>query len=72
MTCSLTVVRHEVNNLESYVVVRELELAINLALNLVHWSIDVLHEPYSNNNINVIFAVVDLWNLFPCYIIKGF
>ena len=28
----LTVVRHDVNNLESSVVVQELELAINLAL----------------------------------------
>ena len=28
----LTAVRHEVNNLESSVVVQELELAINLAL----------------------------------------
>ena len=28
----LTAVSHEVNNLESYVVVQELELAINLAL----------------------------------------
>ena len=28
----LTAVRHEVNNLESYVVVQELELAIHLAL----------------------------------------
>ena len=28
----LTAVRHEVNNLDSYIVVQELELAINLAL----------------------------------------
>ena len=32
ITCFLTAVRHEVNNLESSVVVQELELAINLAL----------------------------------------
>ena len=32
ITLFLTAVRHEVNNLESYVVVQELELAINLAL----------------------------------------
>ena len=32
ITCFLTAVRHEVNNLESFVVVQELELAINLAL----------------------------------------
>ena len=31
ITCFLTAVRHEVNNLESSVVVQELELAINLA-----------------------------------------
>ena len=30
ITCFLTAVRHEVNNLESSVVVQELELAINL------------------------------------------
>ena len=30
--CFFTAVRHEVNNLESSVVVQELELAINLAL----------------------------------------
>ena len=34
ITC-LTAVRHEVNNLESSVVVQELELAINLALLLL-------------------------------------
>ena len=32
ITCFLTAVRHEVNNLESSVVVQELELAMNLAL----------------------------------------
>ena len=32
ITCLFTAVRHEVNNLESSVVVQELELAINLAL----------------------------------------
>ena len=32
MTCFLTAVRHEVNNLESSVVVQELEFAINRAL----------------------------------------
>ena len=32
ITCFFTAVRHEVNNLESSVVVHELELAINLAL----------------------------------------
>ena len=32
VTCFLTAVRHEVNNLESSVVVQELEFAINLAL----------------------------------------
>ena len=32
ITCCLTAVRHEVNNLESSVVVQELEFAINLAL----------------------------------------
>ena len=32
ITCVLTAVIHEVNNLESFVVVQELELAINLAL----------------------------------------
>ena len=32
ITCFLTAVRHEVNNLESSVVVQELELTINLAL----------------------------------------
>ena len=31
ITCFFTAVRHEVNNLESSVVVQELELAINLA-----------------------------------------
>ena len=32
ITCLLTAVRHEVNNLESSVVVQELKLVINLAL----------------------------------------
>ena len=32
ITCFLTAVRHEVNNLESSVVLQELELAIILAL----------------------------------------
>ena len=32
ITCFLTAVRHEVNNLERSVVLQELELAINLAL----------------------------------------
>ena len=32
ITCFLIAVRHEVNNLESSVVVQELEFAINLAL----------------------------------------
>ena len=32
ITCLFTAVRHEVNNLESSVIVQELELAINLAL----------------------------------------
>ena len=32
ITCFLTAVRHDVNNLESSVVVQELKLAINLAL----------------------------------------
>ena len=32
ITCFLTAVRHEVNNFESFVVIQELELAINLAL----------------------------------------
>ena len=32
ITCFLTAVRHEVNNLESSVVFQELEFAINLAL----------------------------------------
>ena len=32
IACFLTAVRHDVNNLESSVVVQELELAINLAL----------------------------------------
>ena len=35
----LTAVRHEVNNLESSVVVQELELAINLALYGFLWSL---------------------------------
>ena len=37
----LTAVRHEVNNLESSVVVQELELAINLALYLGYMSQDM-------------------------------
>ena len=32
ITCPLTAVRHEANNLDSSVVVQELELEINLAL----------------------------------------
>ena len=39
ITCFLTAVRHEVNNLESSVVVQELELAINLALYCFLWSL---------------------------------
>ena len=35
----LTALRHEVNNLESSVVVQELELAINLALKGFLWSL---------------------------------
>ena len=35
----LKAVRHEVNNLESSVVVQELELAINLALYVFFWSL---------------------------------
>ena len=35
----LTAVRHKVNNLESSVVVQELELAINLALKGFLWSL---------------------------------
>ena len=35
----LTAVRHEVNNLESSVVIQELELAINLALQGFLWSL---------------------------------
>ena len=35
----LTAVRHKVNNLESSVVVQELELAINLALKILLWSL---------------------------------
>ena len=35
----LTAVEHEVNNFESYVVVQELELAINLALEGFVWSL---------------------------------
>ena len=39
ITCFLTAVRHEVNNLESSVVVQELEFAINLALKGFLWSL---------------------------------
>ena len=35
----LTAVRQEFNNLESFVVVQELELAINLALYVFLWSL---------------------------------
>ena len=35
----LTAVRHEVNNLESSVVVQELELTINLTLKGLLWSL---------------------------------
>ena len=35
----LTAVRHKVNNLESSIVVQELELAINLALYGLLWSL---------------------------------
>ena len=35
----LTAVRHEVNNLESSVVLQELELAINFALYVFLWSL---------------------------------
>ena len=41
--CFLTAVRHEVKNLESYVVEKELELAISLAL-YVLWSLGNLYN----------------------------
>ena len=39
MTRDLTAVRQEVNNLDSFVVVQELEFAINLALSGLLWSL---------------------------------
>ena len=45
MTWFLTAVRHEVNNLESSVVVQELEFAINRALYGVSWSLGNQYIP---------------------------
>ena len=67
MTRDLTAVRQEVNNLDSSVVVQELELAMNLALYGLLWS---LGKVYIKKNLGLTLTYFTARSNFVAYMFE--